>query len=123
MPVCQILLWNERFLPVYIRKQPVPSMPTAKPKSTKTLSVRLAQSELFRVQAALRSEESQSEFLQVAIANELARRRTKTAEDVTLADIGQLAQAALDKASTNQSILKLVAIKLQTLLEQLDVKP
>ena len=97
-------------------------MPTARPKLTKTLSARLAHSELLRVKAALRFEETQSEFLQVAIANELARRRTKTAEDVSLADIGQLAQATLDKAAMNQSILKLVAIKLQTLLEQLDVK-
>ena len=92
-------------------------------QTSRTLSARVDAQTHASVLAALQPRESASDFLLAALRGELAKRRVQGAKEPTLAEIGQLAQAGVSKATLNQSMLSLIDSKLNRLMEELDVQP
>ena len=90
-------------------------------KPSKTVSARVAPTVHLSILAALRPEEKINDFLIEAIANELARRRTKTAQEVSLSDLGKLAQAAMSQTTATHVMLLSMNTRLEKIMKEMEI--
>ena len=88
---------------------------------SKTVSARVSQEVHSSIQAALRPDESISDFVLAAVVFELGKRRTKMASDISINDLGRLQQSAMGQHHASNLLLRSLDSKVSKIMKELEI--